>query len=81
MHKKIIIRWIIIFTAILASIYFILPTYKYFIYSIDSDYHELQSEYQDEAIKLGLDLRGGLYIVLESRNHLKISKVVWAEKT
>jgi len=65
MHKKIIIRWIIIFTAIIASIYFILPTYKYFIYSTDPDYHELQSEYEDEAIKLGLDLRGGLYIVLE----------------
>ena len=38
MYKKIITRWIIILVAIIASLYFVLPTYKYFIYSLDSDY-------------------------------------------
>ncbi len=65
MYKKIITRWIIIFAAITASLYFVLPTYKYFIYSLDPDYKEIQTEYEDDAIKLGLDLKGGLYIVLE----------------
>ena len=45
------------------SIYFLLPTYKYFLYNSDEDFKFLAQEYEDDAIKLGLDLKGGVYIV------------------
>ena len=65
MSQKTITRWCLIFLVFFGSIYFIYPTYKYFLYSSDNDYSNLASNYQDQAIKLGLDLKGGIYIVLE----------------
>ena len=65
MSQKFITRWIIICIACLGSIYYLLPTYNYFLYSSDSDYASLAKEYEAQAIKLGLDLKGGIYIVLE----------------
>ena len=65
MLKKILIRWFLIASVLFASIYFILPTYKYYLYSSDSDFSYLATEYENKSIKLGLDLKGGVYIVLE----------------
>ena len=65
MSQKIIFRWSLILTVVIGSIYFLFPTYKYFLYNSDQDFRFLAKEYEDDAIKLGLDLKGGVYIVLE----------------
>ena len=65
MSQKIIFRWSLILAVVIGSIYFLLPTYKYFLYNSDEDFKFLAQEYEDDAIKLGLDLKGGVYIVLE----------------
>ena len=65
MSQKIIIRWCLVFLVVIGSIYFIYPTYKFYLYSADDDYSNLASNYEAQSIKLGLDLKGGVYIVLE----------------
>ena len=66
MFQNLNIRWGIIVSVIIGAIYFIMPTYE--LYSIKNDPYlsDIDTTYlQDDAIKLGLDLQGGLYIVLE----------------
>tara|TARA_Y100000590_G_C15734433_1_gene1018068 strand:- start:1681 stop:3429 length:1749 start_codon:yes stop_codon:yes gene_type:complete len=49
-------RWAIIFSVIAFSIYFILPSIKFYLFN---------NQDNQQTIKLGLDLKGGLNIVLE----------------
>ena len=49
------IRWALICLVFFSSVYFIFPTFEYYIFNTNSD----------NTIKLGLDLKGGLNIVLE----------------
>jgi SecD/SecF fusion protein len=60
------IRWILIFSIIVASIYFIMPSYELYSIKSDPDLQDINTDHlSDDAIQLGLDLKGGLYIVLE----------------
>jgi len=63
------IRFTIIFLTVLAACYLLWPTYKFYSLSDKqlSSYQESElKELKDNAIKLGLDLQGGMYIVLEA---------------
>jgi SecD/SecF fusion protein len=63
-------RWklVIIFVIVVASIWALLPSIRYYSMS-DEERSKLTSEqrdkYIDSALKLGLDLQGGVHIVLE----------------
>tara|TARA_Y100000590_G_scaffold87538_2_gene98183 strand:- start:1089 stop:2831 length:1743 start_codon:yes stop_codon:yes gene_type:complete len=60
------IRWLIILGAILISCYFIKPTYDFYSIKNDPDLSDIDIDYlKEDALKLGLDLQGGLYIILE----------------
>ena len=50
------IRWLIIMSILIGSFYFIYPSIDYFIF--DNNYK------QDKSLNLGLDLKGGLNIIL-----------------
>ena len=63
MFENLKLRWFLIISVLIFSIWFIYPTYSYYS-SNTIDKKEL-SELQKESINLGLDLRGGLHIVLE----------------
>ena len=61
-------RFTIILLTILASCYLLWPTYKFYSTSKEdfSSYSkEEQKELKNNAIALGLDLQGGMYVVLE----------------
>ena len=63
------IRFTIILLIVLAACYLLWPTYKF--YSLTTEEKSLYQEddlkeLKDNAIKLGLDLQGGMYIVLEA---------------
>ena len=63
------IRFTIIILVILAACYLLWPTYKFYSLSNEqtSSYKQDElDELKDNAIKLGLDLQGGMYIVLEA---------------
>ena len=51
------IRWALICLVFASSVYFIFPTFEHYIFNTNSN--------SDNTIKLGLDLKGGLNIVLE----------------
>ena len=51
------IRWALICLVFFSSVYFIFPTFEHYIFNTNSN--------SDNTIKLGLDLKGGLNIVLE----------------
>lgn len=51
------IRWALICLVFFSSVYFIFPTFEHYIFNTNSNL--------DNTIKLGLDLKGGLNIVLE----------------
>ena len=54
------------FRILITYIYFINPTYQYYSISSDPELSDINIDYlKDDALKLGLDLQGGLYIVLE----------------
>ena len=66
MFQNLNIRWGIIIAVIVGAIYFIMPTYELYSIKNDPDLSDIDTTYlQEDAIKLGLDLQGGLYIVLE----------------
>ena len=66
MFQNLNIRWIVIISLVIGAIYFIMPTYNYYSIVNDPDLEDINVDYlQDDALKLGLDLRGGLYIILE----------------
>lgn len=69
MFKDIRYRWALIASLLVASAYLIWPTYK--VYSLsESEKSELgitvMKELKDGAINLGLDLQGGMYVLLET---------------
>jgi len=69
LFKDIRYRWALIASLIIASAYLIWPTYK--VYSLsESEKAELgvivMKELKDGAINLGLDLQGGMYVLLET---------------
>jgi SecD/SecF fusion protein len=61
------IRWSLICLVFISSIYFILPTFEYYIFNTSSA--------SDNTIKLGLDLKGGLNIVLEIDEYTFLKKL------
>ena len=66
MSQNLNIRWLIILGAILISCYFIKPTYDFYSIKNDPDLSDIDIDYlKEDALKLGLDLQGGLYIILE----------------
>ena len=69
MFKDIKYRWALIVFLLLASAYLIWPTYK--IYSLSEDEKtelgvSVMKELKEGAINLGLDLQGGMYVLLET---------------
>ena len=60
-------RWALIFSVLLSSLYFIYPSFEY--YFLDKPSRE------NKSIKLGLDLKGGLNIILELDEHTFIKKL------
>ena len=64
------IRWklVIIFAIIAASIWALYPSVRYYAMSADERARltsEQRDKYMESALKLGLDLQGGVHIVLE----------------
>ena len=69
MFKDIKYRWALIVSLLIASAYLIWPTYKFIILS-DEEKTELDvsilKDLKESAINLGLDLQGGMYVLLET---------------
>ena len=66
MFQNLITRWTIILSVIFSCIYFLLPTFNLYTIKNDPDFQDIDTKYlEEDAIKLGLDLQGGLYTVLE----------------
>ena len=66
MFHKLNIRWSIILSIIVASAYFIMPSYELYSIQNDPELHDINTDYlTEDVIQLGLDLKGGLYIILE----------------
>ena len=66
MIQNLNIRWIIIISIIITGIYFIMPSYELYTIKNDPELHDIDTSYlTEDAIQLGLDLKGGLYIILE----------------
>ena len=66
MFQNLNIRWIIIIGIIIAGIYFIMPSYELYSIKRDPALADIDTGYlEEDAIQLGLDLKGGLYIILE----------------
>ena len=69
MFKDIKYRWALIVLLLIASAYLIWPTYK--VYSLSEDEKtelgaSVMKELNEGAINLGLDLQGGMYVLLET---------------
>ena len=64
MFENLKLRWFLIISALFFGVYFTYPTYNYYSQKNTVDTMQL-SELQKKSINLGLDLRGGLHIVLE----------------
>ena len=60
-------RWLLILGVISFSLYFIYPTFSYYVMNNDLD--------EKKSIKLGLDLKGGVNIVLELDEFIFIKKL------
>ena len=78
MFKDIKFRWAFIVFLLIASAYLIWPTYK--IYSLtDSEKKDLSDEslkeLRDGSINLGLDLQGGMYVLLEADIPVLVEKL------
>ena len=66
MFHNLNIRWTIIISIIATSIYFIMPSYELYSIKNDPELTDINTDYlAEDAIQLGLDLKGGLYIILE----------------
>mgnify|MGYP001461535647 FL=1 len=61
------IRWLIIMSILIGSFYFIYPSIDYFIFDNNSK--------QDKSLNLGLDLKGGLNIILELDDFLFLERL------
>ena len=77
MLKDIKYRWGIISLVIVSSIYLIWPTYKFYSLTEDkkNELSESSLERLNKRISLGLDLQGGLYILLETDIPLFVEKL------
>ena len=70
MFQSLLNRWAIIIAIILGAIYFIAPTINYYSIINDPDLQDINVDHlQEESLKLGLDLQGGVYIILELDHH------------
>ena len=70
MFQNLNIRWAVIIAIVIGAIYFVIPTYNYYSIINDPDLSDINVDYlKDDALKLGLDLQGGLYIILELDYH------------
>ena len=66
MFQNLNIRWVIIASIISAGIYLVMPSYELYSIKNDPELSDIDTEYlANDAIQLGLDLKGGLYIILE----------------
>ncbi|MBT7283328.1 MAG: protein translocase subunit SecD [Elusimicrobiaceae bacterium] len=72
MSYKLTIKWIVILFVIIGSVYLLLPTHEWYSQS-DTDKAKLEQtgERPKNILNLGLDLRGGTYLLLE----LDVSKL------
>ena len=69
MLKDIKYRWAVIILVIVASSYLIWPTYKlYSLNEMEKDKVGIMAikDLKEDAINLGLDLQGGMYVLLEA---------------
>ena len=76
--KDIKYRWAIILFVLIASIYLLWPTYK--LYSLSTMEKEkigiiAIKELKEDAINLGLDLQGGMYVLLEADIPILVEKL------
>ena len=60
-------RWALILIILLSSLYFIYPTFEYYVLNKESK--------EQSSIQLGLDLKGGLNIILELDEYILIKKL------
>ncbi|RKY89746.1 protein translocase subunit SecD [candidate division KSB1 bacterium] len=69
MRRKNTFRWIIIFLAVFFALYYLYPTYKVETYTQEDRNNPALvgkiTELEKKAIKRGLDLKGGMHLVLE----------------
>ena len=61
------IRWLIIMSILIGSFYYIYPSIDYFVFDNNSK--------QDKSLNLGLDLKGGLNIILELDDFLSLERL------
>jgi preprotein translocase subunit SecD len=69
MFRDLKVRGFIIFLVVLAAAYKIYPTYQYYTMSEENKAkmaHSDMKKLRGEAINLGLDLQGGMYVLLEA---------------
>ena len=69
MFRDLKVRGFLIFLVVLAAAYKIYPTYQYYTMSDDSKIqmaHGDMKKLRSESINLGLDLQGGMYVLLEA---------------
>ena len=70
MFQNLNIRLTVIIVSLIGAIYFTMPTYYYYSIINDPDFSDVDIEHlKENALKLGLDLQGGLYIILELDYH------------
>ena len=60
-------RWALIISALIFSFYFILPSIQFYVFNNESK--------ESESLKLGLDLKGGLNIVLELDEYIFLERL------
>ena len=78
MLKDIKYRWAIIVLLLISSAYLIWPTYKVFTLSDDEEAGlsiEALKELREGSINLGLDLQGGMYVLLEADIPILVEKL------
>jgi len=74
MFENLKLRWVLILGALFFGFYFSFPTIQYFTTS-EKNIDKISS-LKDKAINLGLDLRGGLHIVLELDERKFLEKLI-----
>ena len=62
------IRWFVIIAVLIASAYNIWPSYKYYFTNVNENLTDSElNSLKTKAINLGLDLQGGMYVLLEAK--------------
>lgn len=71
MRRRLNLRWAIVAAAVLAALWYLYPTYRFYAMTVEEREELRQAdpvefeELQGRAIKLGLDLQGGMHLELE----------------